>query len=42
MGSKMITLCEYIGGLVEHDGHHRIQIEEFLTAKGIDVLKQEV
>lgn len=42
MGSKMITLCEYISGLVEHDEHHRAQIEEFLATKGIDVLKQEV
>jgi uncharacterized damage-inducible protein DinB len=42
MGSKMITLCEYISGLVEHDEHHRAQIEGFLAIKGIDVLKQEV
>lgn len=42
MGSKMITLCEYISGLVEHDEHHRNQIEDFLATKGIDVLKQEV
>jgi uncharacterized damage-inducible protein DinB len=42
MGSKMITLCKYISGLVEHDEHHRVQIEEFLAIKEIDVLKQEV
>ncbi|MCM3719421.1 DinB family protein [Fictibacillus phosphorivorans] len=42
MGSKMITLCEYISGLVKHDEHHKKQIEEFLHLKGIDVLKQEV
>lgn len=42
MGSKMITLCEYISGLVEHDEHHRTQIEEFLAANRIDVLKQKV
>lgn len=42
MGSKMITLCEYISGLVEHDEHHRTQIEEFLAEKGIGILKQEV
>lgn len=42
MSSKMITLCEYISGLVEHDEHHRTQIEEFLTAHRIDVLKQKV
>ncbi|OOE08970.1 DinB family protein [Fictibacillus arsenicus] len=42
MGSKMITLCEYISGLVEHDEHHRTQIEEFLTANRIDILKQKV
>lgn len=42
MGSKMITLCEYISGLVEHDEHHRNQIEEFLAANRINVLKQKV
>jgi uncharacterized damage-inducible protein DinB len=42
MGSKMITLCEYISGLVEHDEHHKTQIEEFLSTKGIEILRQEV
>jgi uncharacterized damage-inducible protein DinB len=42
MGGKMITLCEYISGLVEHDQHHKAQIEEFLTSRGIDILKQEL
>jgi uncharacterized damage-inducible protein DinB len=42
MGSKMITLCEYISGLVEHDEHHKTQIEEFLVLKGIELLKQKV
>jgi uncharacterized damage-inducible protein DinB len=42
MGSKMITLCEYISGLVEHDEHHKTQIEEFLVLKGVELLKQKV
>lgn len=42
MGQKMITLCEYISGLVEHDQHHKNQVQEFLMNKGIDVKKQEV
>ena len=42
MGNRMITLCEYIKGMIEHDQHHKQQIEEFLVNKGISFNKQEV
>lgn len=42
MGIRMITLCEYIKGMIEHDQHHKQQIEEFLVNKGIILNKQEV
>ncbi|WNB91913.1 DinB family protein [Bacillus sp. NEB1478] len=42
LGKGVVTLSEYIEGLVEHDQHHQSQIEEFLLFKGIDIHKQEV
>ncbi|MBY6038308.1 DinB family protein [Fictibacillus nanhaiensis] len=42
MGGEMVTLCEYISGLVEHDAHHKGQIQSFLANKGLSILKQEV
>ncbi|MET3730218.1 hypothetical protein ABID52_003837 [Fictibacillus halophilus] len=42
MGNTWITLCEYIKGMVEHDNHHKQQIEKFLLNKGIEMYKQEV
>ncbi|MGA4722249.1 hypothetical protein [Fictibacillus nanhaiensis] len=42
MGHSWITLCEYIKGIVEHDVHHKNQIEKFLLNKGVVLYKQEV
>lgn len=42
MSHSWVTLCEYIKGLVEHDNHHKQQIEKFLLNKGIELSKQEV
>jgi hypothetical protein len=42
LGKSFITLSEYISGLVEHDQHHQLQIQEFLLSKGIPMRKQEV
>ncbi|WP_231868394.1 DinB family protein [Fictibacillus phosphorivorans] len=42
MGNSEITLCEYIKGMVEHDQHHKIQIENFLISKGIKLIDQVV
>lgn len=42
MGNRKITLCEYIKGMVEHDQHHKIQIENFLISKGIFLIDQVV
>ncbi|WP_171005665.1 DinB family protein [Bacillus sp. E(2018)] len=42
MGNSWITLCEYIKGMVEHDNHHKKQIEKFLLNKGVELSKQEV
>ncbi|WP_194270730.1 DinB family protein [Fictibacillus phosphorivorans] len=42
IGDSWITLCEYIKGMVEHDNHHKLQIEKYLLNKGIELFKQEV
>ncbi|MBD7965964.1 hypothetical protein [Fictibacillus norfolkensis] len=42
LGHSWITLCEYIKGMIEHDDHHKNQIEKFLLNKGIELFKQEV
>ncbi|MED1865540.1 DinB family protein [Fictibacillus nanhaiensis] len=42
MGNSFVTLCEYIKGMVEHDEHHKKQIEKSLLNKGIKLSKQEM
>jgi len=42
LGKSVVTLSEYIEGLVDHDKHHKAQIEEFLLFKRIKIHKQEV
>ncbi|MFG6497607.1 DinB family protein [Fictibacillus sp. UD] len=37
MENSTITLCEYIKGMVEHDQHHKIQIDNFLIFKGFEL-----